>query len=139
MRKLDNTMLVRLFISAAIVVFGGTEFSVWATTACQEPNPSTVFCTTSQSTANCGGSGEFICRLNFDAFDRNKFPDGPVSSANGTTTEDEADCSCRHLCVWDDDNRVCGSCMDCCEVDGDDWDPADKTVVGQAACPTQEG
>lgn len=127
-------ILTLAIVGTASLVLLVLQAASFATNACQEPNPSTVFCTSGANTYTC--ADQFtgpLCRTAIDMFERNQFPDGAVQSQNGTTKEAEADCSRSRDCVWDDDKESCSSA-----ADFSPWNVEDKTVVGDNACPTNE-
>lgn len=138
MRGIDGkTVVTRLASVGAVVgaVTLGSQIGAWATTACQVPNPNTVYCTDKDVTSTCAGATlESICTGRFDAFERNQFPDGGASSQSGTTKEEEADCFRRKYCTWEANNRQCVS-----STTWGDWVKKDKTVTGTNQCPTNEG
>lgn len=134
--KSHPSFLVASTVAAALTLTG--QVTVWATSACQVPNPNEVFCTALVEPQTCDGGTELACEIAWDKMDRNKFPDGPADSESGTTTEEEAKCYCEHDCVWDADAETCSSCDACCGENDPNWKPADKTVVGTDPCPTEE-
>lgn len=134
----------RLRLSASMLVMGaaasaiglGAQVIAWATTACQMPNPSTVFCTENHQTHPCDDSyygSESLCNVNWQALERNQFPDGPVSASSGTTKEVTADCWRIKVCRWDADASKCKS-----DTEWRPWHPGDKTATGDNQCPTEE-
>jgi len=131
----SGTALVRLALASAIVLC--IQVYSWATTACQVPNPSTVFCTKSPlvtfTCANYSGGDASSCTSHWDAFERNQFPQGAAPSKKGTTKQVQADCLRYKYCAWDPDTKTCSSA-----TTWGAWEPANKTVVGDAACPTDE-
>lgn len=127
--------LVRCTIVSAIVL--AIQVYSWATTACQVPNPSTVFCITQPKSQTCASGNGYpdYCPTIFDAFERNQFPDGAVSSKSGTTMQQQADCWRVRYCVYNDNTNTCSS-----GTTWSAWQQADKTVVNpQGVCPTNEG
>lgn len=119
-------------IAASIVLVG--QLTVWATSAYQVPNPSTVFCTDSEQTYTCS---ELVvepeeCLLALEAFERKQFPDGAVSSPSGSTMEEEADCSREKYCTYNAQEEKCESGT------WGSWHQGDKTVTGNNECPTEE-
>lgn len=130
-RFLSTPALAACAIASMLVL--GNQLVVWATSACQVPNPNTKFCTSAQTTYTCSGS-ESTCTLLYDAFERNQFPDGGAESASGTTKEEAADCWRRKYCVWNDETRKCVS-----STTWGGYQSGDKTVVGDNTCPTDEG
>jgi len=126
--------LLLCLLAVALVL--GLQVYGWATDACQVPNPSTVFCTANEPAIGCSAASERDCTApdRIAAFERNQFPQGAVSSKSGTTKQAQADCWRRKYCVWNPDaDPKCSA-----NTNFDAWKPGDKTVVGDATCPTKE-
>ena len=130
-KNLSTSVLI-LGVIAGTMILGGQAVS-WATSVCHVPNTSTVFCTEAEGTETCADFGsESICVLQFDTFERNEFPDGPVLSSSGSTKEEARDCWRRKYCSWNSTNNEC--------VSGSwgKFQKADRTVVSEVVCPTEE-
>ncbi len=130
--RLSTSVLFGGAIAGAIILCG--QAVSWATTACQVPNPNTVYCTSSQITYTCASnSTESTCTLLYDSFERNQFPDGGADSSSGTTKQEQADCWRRKYCSWNTSTSKCES------GSWGSWIQGDKTVTGTNPCPTEEG
>ena len=135
MRKVPASVRIPLAcaLMSAIVAFGQTV--AWAITACEQPNPVLKNCANPPPNAvpacnvlnNPGAcNGSVVVQIN-------QFPNGSVTAASGTTTQQVANCYRTQSCLW---NAQTAQCM------AGNWGPwvgANKTVVGANPCPTNEG
>lgn len=125
--------LVRLTYVATALFFT-TEVAVLATTtACQVPNPSTVFCTGNDENMKTECTGD-EAHCDGRILDREKMSLTPVAATAGATTQESVNCSRECTCEWDPTGE--GTCK---SVNCTEYSPADKTVADPTVtCPTEE-
>lgn len=130
--KIGQAISVGLLF-AFVMLLG--QLVAWATDACQIPNPSTVFCTAKppDGVSDCKGLTQLACP-NRKIYDRKQFPQGGAKSDSGTTKQEEDDCIRYESCIWDPNSGACNP-----DTNWSPYSPGDKTVVGEAQCPTEEG
>ncbi len=141
MSKLRRRILsVRGLAAFGAVVLGG-QVAVWATTACQAPNPSTKLCATIPADAvsacsNANPNAGLGCGVS--VYETNSFPDGAVSASSGSTKEVQADCQRSQTCKLDSSVQP-QKCVVYTAGGWSGWSQAAKTTTGDAQCPTDEG
>ena len=110
----------------------------WAVTACQVPNPNTTYCYPLNTNVLSSCSAAQIpgdCNFSYEV-QRNLFPNGAVTAASGTTTQQSVNCWRKLQCYWSTTTNP-PSCVP--EQNWGPWQQANKTIVGTNPCPTNEG
>ena len=128
-----TSAFVVLACATAGTIVVGLHQEGWAITACQKPNPSTVYCVQGIPVSSCTGLNETDCKKTKHELVRNKWPEGHVPSPTGTTTQELTDCWQAKSCAWHVDLALCVA-----NPTMSDWVKLDKTVEGTATCPTEE-
>ena len=104
------------------------------------PSPNLTLCYGDDNylTTDCTQFRDAICSQ-YHLANVNQFPAGSVTATKGTTTQVAADCWQRNVCVWNPNGGPNGRGQCQASQTWGAWNLADKTVVGTAQCPTNEG
>jgi hypothetical protein len=123
--SIDSWFRVLIGIEVVFLCLSGVELYA----ECQVPNSNTKKCVSSDGSISCFNLSPENCGSSYKL--RKKFPDGPSSSENGLTTEEDSDCY--QFCECEIDPAQGGVCSFFCP---ELWFQADMTVVmPDGVCP----